>query len=82
VSAALKAVASTLLVGGSDRLIRVQRVKDLTGIKSDSAVYRMIQAGRLPQPRYLGGPRSRRVWLESEVLAYLNRQLGATEGQP
>ena len=50
------------------RIIRLKKVKELTGL-SDSSIWRREQEGNFPMRRYLGG---RAVgWFLDEVIAWL-----------
>jgi len=51
-----------------DKLIRLPRVMELTGI-AKSTVWKWVSEGKLPQPKKLSKRVS--VWKESEIMAYI-----------
>lgn len=66
----------------TDRLLPLQEVERLTGLRS-SAIYLRVQRGEFPQPLRISSRCSR--WPESEVLAWiatLPRGVGPRPGAP
>lgn len=62
----------------SDRLLRISQVKELTGM-GKTMIYRLVRAGRFPQPYKPGGYASR--WSESEVSDWIRDSRGAGGGK-
>lgn len=54
-----------------DRLLRLTEVKEATGL-GKTMIYRLIRAGRFPQPFKPGGYASR--WSEAEVIRWRESQ--------
>ena len=57
----------------SFKLIRISEVSNLTTI-SKSHIYTLARLGKFPKPRKISVNTS--VWLESEILQWLEEQLG------
>ncbi len=55
------------------KLIRISEVSSLTTI-SKSHVYKLAREGHFPKPRKISTHSS--VWLESEVIAWMEEKLG------
>ncbi|WP_304546143.1 helix-turn-helix transcriptional regulator [Sulfurimonas microaerophilic] len=55
-----------------DKLIRINQVMDLVGIKK-STVWLWVKQGKLPQPKKLS-PRVT-VWKESDILEYIQQAI-------
>lgn len=53
-----------------DKNLRLERVKEITALSS-STIWRMEKAGIFPKRRLIG--KRAVAWLESEVMAWLNR---------
>lgn len=65
----VKRQATTASVEPSARLIRIDQVTDLVGIRKES-LYRLVRLGKFPRPVKLSERSS--AWRESEVLAWIN----------
>lgn len=59
----------------AQKLLRIRGVSDLTGY-SPSHIYTLARQGNFPSPRKLGPNTS--VWLESEIVDWINERLGLT----
>jgi prophage regulatory protein len=60
------------------KLIKISEVSALTTI-SKSHIYTLARAGKFPKSRKISTNSS--VWLESEILAWMNEQLGIETGE-
>lgn len=60
------------------KLIKIGEVSSLTTI-SKSHIYTLARQGKFPKARKLGVNTS--VWLESEVLGWINERLGLETGE-
>ena len=58
----------------NDRLLRIDQVKEISGI-GKTMIYRLVREGRFPKPFKPGGSASR--WSETEVLAWREQQRAA-----
>ncbi len=59
------------------KLLRISEVASLTTI-SKQHIYTLARAGNFPKARKLGANTS--VWLESEVVEWINNRLGLESG--
>lgn len=59
----------------AQKLLRIRGVSELTGY-SASHIYTLARQGHFPTPRKLGPNTS--VWLESEIIDWINERLGLT----
>ena len=60
------------------KLIRISEVSNLTTI-SKSHIYTLARQGKFPKPRKISENTS--VWLESEILNWMEDKLGITAGE-
>lgn len=59
-----------------DKLIRINRVVELTGIKK-STVWSWVKQGKLPRPSKLSSRVT--VWRESEIVDFINNHTNGHE---
>ena len=75
-----KAVEMQKVLSGQNqiKLIRIAEVSNLTTI-SKSHIYTLARQGKFPKPRKISENTS--VWLESEILNWMEDKLGITAGE-
>lgn len=75
-----KAVEMQKVLSGQNqiKLIRIAEVSNLTTI-SKSHTYTLARQGKFPKPRKISENTS--VWLESEILNWMEDKLGITAGE-
>jgi predicted DNA-binding transcriptional regulator AlpA len=59
-------------------LLRVNDVAKRLGVSANTVDTWVRTATGFPAPRRLGGPRSRKVWLESDLDAWITRPVDKT----
>jgi prophage regulatory protein len=69
---------TTNIPSPAQRFIKRQKVQDISGI-SCTEIYRRIAAGTFPKQITLG-PKCV-VWIESEVLAWINERIAESRGE-